>query len=52
MVGFVAQYAGGDVRVDTQELEDARWFTRETIPISPSRHSIAGYIIRTYALEA
>jgi NAD+ diphosphatase len=52
MVGFVAQYAGGDVRVDTQELEDARWFTRDTIPISPSRHSIAGYIIRTYALEA
>jgi len=52
MVGFVARYAGGDVRVDTQELEDARWFTRETIPISPSRHSIAGYIIRTYALEA
>ena len=52
MVGFVASYAGGDVRVDTQELEDARWFTRETIPISPSRHSIAGYIIRTYALEA
>ena len=52
MVGFVARYAGGDVRVDTQELEDARWFTRDTIPISPSRHSIAGYIIRTYALEA
>ena len=50
MVGFVARYAGGDVRVDTQELEDARWFTRETIPISPSRHSIAGYIIRTHAL--
>jgi len=51
MVGFVARYAGGDVRVDTQELEDARWFTRETLPISPSRHSIAGYIIRTYAME-
>ena len=50
MVGFVASYAGGEVRVDTQELEDARWFTRDTIPISPSRHSIAGYIIRSYAL--
>ena len=50
MVGFVARYAGGDVRVDSQELEDARWFTRETIPISPSRHSIAGFIIRTFAL--
>jgi NAD+ diphosphatase len=50
MVGFVARYAGGDVQVDAQELEDARWFTRETLPISPSRHSIAGYIIRKYAL--
>ncbi|MET0852794.1 MAG: NAD(+) diphosphatase [Candidatus Rokuibacteriota bacterium] len=51
MVGFVARYAGGDVKVDAQELEDARWFTRDTLPISPSRHSIAGYIIRTYAMK-
>ena len=26
MVGFVARYAGGDVTIDAEELEDARWF--------------------------
>jgi NAD+ diphosphatase len=49
MVGFVAEYAGGDITVDTEELEDARWFPRDQLPISPSRHSIAGYIIKNYA---
>ncbi|MBI2204273.1 MAG: NAD(+) diphosphatase [Candidatus Rokubacteria bacterium] len=51
MVGFVAEYAGGDVAVDTDELEDARWFPRDQLPISPSRHSIAGYIIRNFAMR-
>ena len=52
MVGFVARYAGGDVRVDTEELEDAQWFPRDKLPLSPSRHSIAGYIIEHYARRA
>lgn len=45
MVGFVATYAGGDVTIDTEELEDARWFPRNALPNRPSRHSIAGYIL-------
>jgi NAD+ diphosphatase len=49
MVGFVAEYAGGDVCVDPTELEDARWFTPDGLPDGPSRHSIAGYIIAHYA---
>jgi NAD+ diphosphatase len=49
MVGFVAQYAGGDVRVDEEELEDARWFPCGELPVGPSRHSIARYIIDNYA---
>ena len=49
MVGFVASYAGGDVRVDEEELEDARWFPCGQLPNSPSRHSIAGYILANYA---
>lgn len=52
MLGFVADYAGGDLAVDAEELEDARWFPRDNLPISPSRHSIAGYIIRNYAPTA
>jgi NAD+ diphosphatase len=49
MCGFVAEYAGGDVVVDTTELEDARWFPCDELPIRPSRHSIAGFIIHNYA---
>ncbi len=49
MVGFVARYAGGEITVDHEELEDARWFPRDALPTGPSRHSIAGFIIEHYA---
>ncbi len=49
MVGFTAQYAGGEVRVDTEELEDARWFPVDALPNLPSRLSIARFIIDHYA---
>jgi NAD+ diphosphatase len=45
MVGFVASYAGGEVTINTEELEDARWFPRNQLPNRPSHHSIAGYIL-------
>jgi NAD+ diphosphatase len=49
MVGFVADYAGGEITIDRDELEDARWFPRGALPVGPSRHSIAGFIIENYA---
>jgi NAD+ diphosphatase len=49
MVGFVATYAGGEVRVDPDELEDARWFPCTALPNRPSRHSIAGFILEHHA---
>src|SRR5438034_717842 len=49
MVGFVAEYAGGEIAVDKEELEDARWFPRDALPVGPARHSIAGFIIEHYA---
>lgn len=49
MLGFVARYAGGEVTMDPEELEDARWFHLDTLPEGPSRHSIAGYIMLHYA---
>src|SRR5262245_59753495 len=52
MVGFVARYAGGEVAVDAEELEDARWFPRDQLPNRPSRHSIAGFILEHYARRA
>ena len=49
MLGFVATYAGGEIRVDHSELEDARWFPGDALPNRPSHHSIAGFIMEHYA---
>jgi NAD+ diphosphatase len=51
MVGFVARYAGGEITVDPDELEDARWFPGDGLPGLPSRHSISRFIIDHYARE-
>jgi len=51
MVGFVATYAGGEIRVDPDELEDARWFPGDALPGLPSRHSISRFIIDGYATD-
>jgi NAD+ diphosphatase len=48
MIGFVATYAGGDVVIDTDELEDARWFACDALPGLPTRHSISRWIIDNY----
>ncbi len=53
MAAYVADYAGGAIRVDEAEIEDARWFCVEEMPESlPTKRSIARWIIDTYALMA
>ena len=49
MLGFIASYAGGEITIDREELEDARWFPRTEMPVGPARHSIAGWIIRHFS---
>jgi NAD+ diphosphatase len=48
MAGFVATYAGGELVVEHNELEDARWFPISTLPVLPPRRSIARRIIDTF----
>ncbi|MBW2187164.1 MAG: NAD(+) diphosphatase [Deltaproteobacteria bacterium] len=45
MTGFVAEYAGGELQVDHNELEDARWFSRDNLPQLPSKRSISRYLL-------
>lgn len=47
MVGFVAEYVDGEIQLDTEELEDARWFSVEALPELPPKRSIARYILDT-----
>lgn len=49
MAGFTADYAGGEIRVDHTELEDARWFCSAALPHLPPRRSIARWIIDHFA---
>jgi NAD+ diphosphatase len=49
MIGFTTTYAGGDLRVDTTELEDARWFSVHALPELPPAYSIARFILDRYA---
>ena len=48
MAGFVADYAAGEIAVDTQELEDACWFPVDALPLMPPKRSIARYIIDNF----
>lgn len=45
MLGFHAEYAGGELRIQEDELEDARWFSIDDLPPLPMPHSIARYLI-------
>jgi NAD+ diphosphatase len=47
MVGFVADYVSGEIKVETTELEDARWFSVDDLPALPPKRSIARYILDT-----
>ena len=45
MVGFVAEYESGDIRLSDGELTSAGWFTRDSHPPLPSQPSLSGRII-------
>jgi NAD+ diphosphatase len=45
MIGFLAEYAGGELRIDPSEIEDARWFTPDDLPLLPSKLSIARSLV-------
>ncbi|MBE0595647.1 MAG: NAD(+) diphosphatase [Desulfuromonadales bacterium] len=45
MAGFTAEYVAGEVRVEEKELEDARWFAVDALPLLPPRRSIARWLL-------
>ncbi len=45
MVGFTAEYAGGEITMDEKEIVDARWFTADHLPTIPDKISIARKLI-------
>jgi NAD+ diphosphatase len=45
MIGFTATYAGGEISLDDSEIEDACWFSFDTLPPLPGKISIARKLI-------
>jgi NAD+ diphosphatase len=45
MVGFTADHEAGEIVVDTSELEEAAWFSRDAMPMLPPPLSIARRLI-------
>ena len=45
MLGFMAEYAGGEIRIDDDEIVDAAWFHYQDLPMVPPPGSIARSLI-------
>jgi len=45
MLAFTAEYAGGDIRLDDDEIVEARWFAADALPQMPPSVSIARKLI-------
>jgi len=48
MLGFVADYAGGGITIDNNEITSAGWFCRENLPLLPSKMSISRALITAW----
>jgi len=48
MIGFFAEYESGELRLQPEEIEDAQWFTKETLPKLPNLATISGMIINAW----
>lgn len=51
MVGFTADYAGGEIMIQEEEIARAAWFTKDNMPEIPEKLSIARRLIDSW-LEA
>ena len=49
MVAYTAEWAGGEIVRQEDEIEDAGWFVIDALPGVPPRFSIAGHLIRDTA---
>jgi NAD+ diphosphatase len=45
MVGFTAEYSGGEIMMDGKEILDAGWFAADNLPTIPDKISIARKLI-------
>lgn len=52
MLGFTAEYAGGEIRLEESELAEARWFRADELPGIPPPFTIARQLIDWFVHSA
>jgi len=52
MIGFTADYAGGELALDETEIVDAGWFAAESLPQLLGKLSIARRLIDAFLEES
>lgn len=48
MLGFFAEYAGGEIALEEAEIADAAWFRVDALPAIPGPISIANRLITAW----
>ncbi len=48
MVGFFAQWTGGEIKPDPSEIDEAAWFDIASLPMIPPPFSVARFLIDEY----
>lgn len=52
MIGFSTRYAGGNLQIDNNEIEDAQWFSIDNLPVLPTPISIARHLIELFIKDS
>lgn len=48
MMGFFAEHASGEIKIDNVEIIDAQWFNKNNLPVLPTYASIARRLIQDW----
>ncbi len=51
MIGFRARYVSGEIKIDDDELDDARWFSATSMPVLPGALSLSRQMIESWLFE-
>ena len=51
MTGFKARFASGVIQPDGEEIEDAKWFSRDNLPELPGEGSLGRFLINSWLVK-
>ncbi|MBS0289668.1 MAG: NAD(+) diphosphatase [Proteobacteria bacterium] len=50
MIAYKAKYLQGEIQIDNNEIEDAKWFNKNNLPLLPNKMSISRKLIESVLL--